>query len=466
VRSLRIETDGGSPAWTWLAAPDRRVLAASIVLQLALGLLLGHANDTRVFMATGHLVAAGENPYAPQDLTAVFHRGLFDGGSTVGYPPPWPLVLGLIYALSYGLVPDLLVYNLAIKLPIIAANIGLAYLAGSLLQTTGSPEAGRKAWTFLLLNPLLLYFTAAWGQIDGVVALLALAALALLAARRWDASALLLALAVCVKPIALPVALAALVYVATRSRRAALRYGAVLAGAAVLLCVVPFLVAGWSPDPIVRGAGAVWRMSGALSSMSIVRAVRDPSALPGAWWLAGLAWIPALAVAVMLLRRGVGDVDDLFKKAVALVLVFYLTRTWLSAGNVVLLLPLVLILSLRGALHRWLLHALWLIPLAFSVVAWTPLRLLWVAFPDAMLRALDGVADYLPVVIVMLAALAIAWQVVGWWTVVTCLRGARASRAARAEGPGAIAARAPGAARAPDAVAADEPGSATGGLAP
>ncbi len=362
----------------------------------------------------------------PRDLTAVFHRGVFDAGSTIGYPPPWPLVLGILCAAGFGVGRDLLFYNLVLKLPVIAANVALAYLTGSLLQTLGSPVgAARRAWTFLLLNPMLLYFTAAWGQIDGIVAVVSLGALVLLLARRWDSSALVLALAVCVKPIALPVALGALLYLTARSGRAALRYGAVLAGAALAICLLPFLLAGWSLDTVVRGADAVWRMSGTLSYMTVLRLLHDPFPLPGAWWLLGLAWIPALAVTVLLLRRGLGHVDGLLAGAVALVLVFYLTRTWLSANNVILVLPLLLVLTTRGALDRRILHAVWAIPLAFSVAAWTPLRLLWVTFPETMLRALDAVEPLLPAVLAVLAALVVTWQVTGWWTVVTCLRRAR-----------------------------------------
>ena len=439
MQPLRIETGGEARAtWSWLATPDRRILVVAVALQLVLGLLFGHVNDIRVFMGTGYLVSAGLNPYVPQDLTAVFHRGLFDAGSAIGYPPPWPLALGALYAVSFGVVGDLLVYNLAVKLPVIAANVALAYLTGSLLQTLGSPaQASRGAWTFLLLNPLVLYFTAAWGQIDGIVALLSLGALVLLLGRRWDSSALLLALAVCVKPIALPVALAALLYVSARSRRAALRYGTALAGAALVFCLLPFLLAGWSLDPVLRGADAVWRMSGTLSYMSVLRLVRDPFPLPGPWWLLGLAWVPALAVAVFLLRRGLRSMDGLLAGTVALVLVFYLTRTWLSANNVILVLPLLLVLTARGRLDRRILHAVWIIPLAFSVAGWTPLRLLWVAFPDAMLRALAAVEPLLPVVIVVLAALVVAWQVTGWWTVGTCLRRARGPAQDVAETPAA-----------------------------
>ena len=56
----------------------------------------------------------------------------------------------------------------------------------------------------MLFNPLLIAATAAWGQIDGVAALCALAALLALSRGRIAVSALALALSVSIKPIALP----------------------------------------------------------------------------------------------------------------------------------------------------------------------------------------------------------------------------------------------------------------------
>ena len=52
-------------------------------------------------MATGYLVGTGQNPYIAQDLSAVFQNLTFQNITTVGYPPPWPLLLGLIYRVVY-----------------------------------------------------------------------------------------------------------------------------------------------------------------------------------------------------------------------------------------------------------------------------------------------------------------------------------------------------------------------------
>ena len=380
--------------WTRFVTPDRRILILSIALQLALGTLFGHSTDTRVFMATGYLVGNGHDPYVARDLSQVFHHVLFGPISTVGYPPPWPLLLGLIYSGSYALVHQLLVYNLAVKLPVIAATVGLAYLVGAVLQHLGaSPSAARRAWTFLLLNPFVLYVGAAWGQIDTIVALLALAALVLLSTGRRDGSAGLLALAFTVKPIALPILPVALVSVATGSWRKAARYGAIFLGGVVALYVLPFFVFGWSLDPFFRHLNAHFLMHGTLSYMTVVRVFRDLDLLQGSWWLLGLIWVVALAVGTVLLGRGDGSLEDLLKKSTALLLIVFLTRTWLAEANVMLVLPLVLILASTGVLDRRALTAVWVIPLLFTVLNASPLHLLWVAFPETMRTSL---ADGLP----------------------------------------------------------------------
>ncbi len=410
-------------AWRLPATPDRRVLALSIATQLVLGLLFGHSYDTRIFMATGYLVGAGHDPYVARNLSAVFPHVGFSVITSVGYPPPWPLLLGLIYRGVYAVVPNFLVYNLAIKIPVIVANVGLAYLVAAILRDRGASAAvSARAWTFLLLNPFLLYFGAAWGEIDSIVALLALAALALLYARRRDGSAVLLALAVCVKPTALALLPAAFVYLAGRSLPRAVRYAAVCIGGILLFYVVPFFVFGWSRAPFTTRLNAQFVSRGALSFMTVVRLFRDPLLMQGRWWLLGLLWIPALAVGMVALRRGDGGFEDLLAKSVALTMIVFLTRTWLAETNVVLVLPLVLILTSLGALDRRALTAVWVLPLLFTFFNASPLQLLWVAFPGAMAHALSDVARYGHATLIARAAVVVAWQVAGWWIVVACLR--------------------------------------------
>jgi hypothetical protein len=450
---------------------DRRLLALSVALQLALGLVLGHSYDTRLFMATGFLAGTGRDPYVALNLVRVFHHVGFSRITSVGYPPPWPLLAGLIYRVSYAPTHDLLLYNLALKLPVIAANVGIAYLVRAILRERGaSPAVARRAWALLLLNPFLVYVGAAWGEIDPIVALLGLAALWLLYRRRADLSAVLLALAFCVKPIALPLLPAALLYLASRSLPRALRYAGVWLGGALLLYVGPFFALGWDRTPFTQRLNAHFVHQGALSLMTGVRLFRDPLLMQGRWWLLGLLWAPALAfgVAVLWARRGAtapprpGGVaphtdgvtqppdgvapptgsaapparadgfDELLMMATGLTLLVFLTRTWVAEPNVALVIPLVALLSATGALDRRALTAVWALPLAFTVFNASPLQLLWVSAPGLMTRLLADVGRYSQATLLARAALVVAWQVAGWWIVVVCLRGRTRDAARRA----------------------------------
>jgi Gpi18-like mannosyltransferase len=199
---------------------DRVIVGFSLFLQLILGFFLGHNYDIRIFMATGFFAGTGQNPYIPQDLSALFHNAAFRNLTTIGYPPPWTLVLGMIYRIVSAITPNLLVYNLAIKLPVIAANICLAFLVKNILMEMGAhPRSARKAWVFLLLNPFLLYTSAAWGQFDSVVALLSLLALANLYKGNYKSSAILLALALSCKPTALPLLPIVFIFIAGKPDR-------------------------------------------------------------------------------------------------------------------------------------------------------------------------------------------------------------------------------------------------------
>ena len=377
-------------------------------------------------MTTGYLVATGRGPYSPLDLTGVFHHVGFGQLTTIGYPPPWPLVTGLLYRATYALVPNLHLYDLALKLPVIAATIGLAYLVAATLRQAGArPQTCRRAWAFLLFNPLILLAGAAWGQIDVIVALLAVGALVLVWRGRWASSAALLALAVCAKPTPLPIALVVLVWLAARAPREALRYAAVFLAWAAVFVVVPVMALGWSTTQIRHRPNAQFLMTGGLSYTTVARLVRDPLALPGHWWLLGMLWVVALAAGLALWRRGEGF-DDLVRGSAALTLVFLLTRAWLAEPNVVLVLPLVLILASLGELDRRLLTALWLIPLAFAVANASPLQLLWLTFPEAWSASVAAMGAHDDVLLPLRAALVVAWQVAGWWTVAVCLRRAPA----------------------------------------
>jgi hypothetical protein len=409
-----------APAASWRSVRQGlALLLLSLCLQGLLAFLFGHAYDMRIFMATGYLAGTGGDPYAARDLSAVFHDPGFRGITTIGYPPPWALVAGLLYRVVYFPFRSLRLYNLALKAPIIAANFCLAGLAARILEEQGSGAAqARKAWLFLLFNPFLLYTSSAWGQFDTLVALCSLLALWLLHRSRTLAAAILLALAISLKPTALPLAAVGLLPGSGRPWR----WLGGLALGFLAFVLSPFLALGWSAAPILRGWNAHFAVAGGMSPLSFFELWRGTYHLPGAMWLVGLAWLPALAVGALTLRRRPAVYTDLLKAGLALTLLVFLTRAWLSEPNVNLVLPLVLLLVLLGELPPLALTAVWVVPLIFTVLNDSLPQLLAFSFPGLArgMFKLSGQARALR--ILARSAVVVPWQVAGWWIVRRCYR--------------------------------------------
>ena len=409
--------------WEPFTKQDQLILVLSVSLQIVLGLFFGHLYDMRIFMATGYLVGNGQNPYIAQDLSPVFSSQVFNASTSIGYFPLWPLVLGLIYRVVYTAIPNLLVYNLAIKIPVIVSNICLAYLVAGILKKLGTDaKVYRRAWIFLLFNPFLLYATSAWGQFDSLVALLALLSLVLLQAGNLGFSAVLLALAVSLKPTALPILPVAMVYMMGKSHRQAFYYLVGFFISALLFCLVPFVIFGWNPTPILQGWNAHFVVGGGMSFMTFLELLNDSYQLPGWWWLLGLAWLPALMVGVYALKSGIDGLVDLLKKSTALILVFFLTRAWLSEANIVLVLPLVLILTSIGELDSLALAAVWILPLVFTIFNASLPQLFFPSMPDAMTNLLRLAEEFRNIRLIARIVVVVPWLIAGWWIVISCYR--------------------------------------------
>jgi hypothetical protein len=397
---------------------DWGYLLASVVLQLVLGLLFGHVYDMRISMATGYLVATGQDPYIAQNLTTVFDNPAFQGMSSIGYPPPWPLMLGVIYLISYNLTHNLLVYNLAIKLPIIAANLGLAYLVREVLKRKSTNQnIARKAWIFLLFNPFLLYFNTAWGQFDSLVTVLTLFSLVLISEHHFEVSAAVLGLAIALKPTPVPVILAILAYLWGTDWKWRARYIITFVVSLFVLCVLPFFVFHWSASPILKGWNAQFSVSGGMSLTTLYELIKDTYILPGYWWLLGFLWLPAVLIGALSLRKGDHGLVELIRNSLMLILIFFLTRTWLSEQNLTLILPLVLILVALGELPRLGLTVVWALPLIFTIFNTSPAQLLFPILPGLMAKLLTWADTYRTFRLVMRMLLVIPWQLAGWWMV-------------------------------------------------
>jgi hypothetical protein len=401
---------------------DRIVVILSLAIQFPLALLFGHYYDDRIFLATGYLVANGQNPYQAQDLSAVFHSSIFQGITTIGYPPPWALVLGMMYRVANSISANLFVYNFAIKLPIIAANIGIAYLVGAMLARLGADESvSRKARVLLLLNPFLFYFGTAWGQFDAIVAVFSLIAIMLLENQKPGWSALALALAVSFKPTAIPILCVFLIYWMGKSFWRAVRFLAFFMAGIILFCILPFPVFGWDPTPILAHWNFHFTVAGGMSPMTIYSLFNNSGQLAGVWGLLGWVWIPALVLGMFAVRSRIRGMEDIIRASAAMVLIFLLTRSWLSEPNVILIVPLAVMLASVGRIGPRALAAVWILPFVFTALNNSIPQLLFPILLGSMPTLMQSNGEFRTVQLAAQIVIIVLWQIAGWMIVARCL---------------------------------------------
>jgi hypothetical protein len=237
-----------------------------------------------------------------------------------------------------------------------------------------------------------------------------------------NSPAVLLALAVSCKPIALPLIPLVFVYLAVRSIKHVVQYFAVFVASLVLFCVVPFFLFGWDPAVILQHWNFHFTVGGGLSFMTFLESLNRSYQLTGLWWMAGWVWLPALGIATWKLKPGITGFRDLLKKSVAMVLVFYLCRAWLSEPNVLLVLPLVVILVSLDEMKPIFLAALWVLPLIFSFFNTSLAQLFFPSLPATMAALLKLAVAYDPARFAFRTAVVIVWLAAGWWIVVSCFR--------------------------------------------
>jgi hypothetical protein len=363
------------------------VVLLSILVQLPLAAFLGHYFDQRLFLQTGYLVSSGLSPYQPYHIT-VFQGNLHLIGvnSVIGYPPLWPLLLGFFYRLTYDIVPDLFFYNFVSKIPIIISNVALAYTTKNIMQQHNLPPQKIKfAWLFLLFNPFILLTTTAWGEFDTTIALLSVAGLYLLSKGMVGKSALLLSLGFVLKPISLPLLGLPLLFCLPKNRERKLIYSLIVAGVVLSLGFAIFFVLNWPPPLTADKVTSFFRMSGGMTLFSIVELFQASATLPIGFEVLGYLWIPALAIGyVIISRRPPKSLAELMQAAVALLLIFFLSRSWLSEPNVNLLIPLMLILLGFEKISSRSLNCTWIITFIFMILNLGFFQLFFLIEPSIM----------------------------------------------------------------------------------
>lgn len=403
---------------------DVLVVLLSVLIQIPLAIFLGHYYDQRIFLDTGYLVFNGLNPYQQHSITVFSNPLMIGANPIIGYPPIWPLLTGAIYGLTYNFVPNIFLYNFALKIPVIFANVCLAYMTRYVMRFLGAPEKNsRIAWLFLLFNPLILLTTTAWGEIDTLVALLALFSFYYIIKGMAAKSGFMMGLSIILKPIAFPLVGLPLIYPEYRNYRRAITYFTILFLAVILFWFLPFNILGWAAPASLEQVTSYFRMAGGLTPFSVVELVQNNANLPASFSFLGYLWVPALLIGyITIFRKPPKSSSELAEKAVCLILIFFLTRTWLSEPNITLVIVFALIaFSFKKTSFRNF-HFLWIIPLIFMIANTSFFQLFFLVYPS-IIPALAQWDLTIRMIRLMLRLLVVlTFQVFAWYLVIRLLK--------------------------------------------
>ena len=361
------------------------IVLLSLGLQVPLAVFLGHYYDDRVFIVTGYDVSSGLNPYLPHILNGVFTGPYLSGVfPSIGDPPLWPLLLGVIYKLFYTISSNIFLYNFAIKIPVIATNIGLAYIVKNILRKQGASEKTVKfAWLFLLFNPFILLTTAAWGQFDNLIALLCVASLYFLSKNMVKKSAFQLSLSVVLKLVSLPLLGLPLLFLLKKDWPKILQYITIFVVTIVFLWLLPFRIFGWTAPFSSNQAASYFMRAGGMTPFNLVEFLQDKVTLPSGLGFLGFIWIPALLFGYYLVYRDPPKTfNELTQKAIGLMLIFFLTFSWVSEPYIVVVIALALLGLPFTKVNFRNFHFLWVIPLIFMVLSTNFFQLFFLVYPS------------------------------------------------------------------------------------
>lgn len=383
-----------------LSHPLPKWILVGLAARLLIAPFLGHYYDDSAFMVVGAAVAHGLSPYGIYKVWDYFPNinyllyGNLQGYSYgVGYPPFWGLLLGGLYSVSYPLTHNFYVYNLALKLPIIAGDLAFALLLQKVvLRVTGDAATGRKAATIWFLNPFVIVVGVVWGQFDVLPLTFILASLYLLYIGRWQWSAIALALSNEFKPIGLVLVPILFVYAwRVKSLRRAFYFSFLTLGVFLGITYSILLGLGW---PLTNfTASQTYQVSGALGGGTLylpyvayyffVHGVDPTSFTP----ILGILWLPAIA-AVMLLymyREKRATFSSLVFWSILSVAVSYAARTFVDETQFLIPLSLVLVFAvcLKPPSHREF-FILTGIMTAFVLVHFPPVYFDWISYSQAV----------------------------------------------------------------------------------
>ena len=235
----------------------------------------------------------------------------------------------------------------------------------------------------------------------------------------------MLSLSLVLKPISLPlIGLPLLVTKHSGSKKLAIT---LLVAFAVLVALwfLPFYLFGWV---VPSQFTAYFKMAGGLTLFNGFELFTNQAALPIGLEFLGYLWIPALLIGYYFVYRNQPkSLVELVQAAAALMLIFFLTRSWLSEPN----------FNVIIALYWWRFHSgtdlsnfafLWVLPLVFMVFNTSFAQLFFLVNPSVIQSLTNFDLHYRSWRLIGRFAVAVVFQIFAWMLVAQMLKRNKNSR--------------------------------------
>lgn len=169
------------------------LIIAILVRVITACFIYGHSTDMNCFMAWANILSKTR-------LDTFYTSGVF-----ADYPPGYMYVLLLIGKVAnlFGVPYGSTVYAMLIKLPAIIADAAAAYMIFSLTRKTLNEKLAFILSCAIAFNPLMIFISSGWGQIDQILAAFLLAVALLFNKKKYVSAGIIYGLAILLKPQAL-----------------------------------------------------------------------------------------------------------------------------------------------------------------------------------------------------------------------------------------------------------------------
>jgi len=398
----------------------------SFIIQCILGFFFGHQYDMGIFLTSGYIVAKGDVPYGLFPASQIFnHQGFFEILPGLGYPPPWGLFLGLVYLIVYKPTSNIFVYNLAVKIPGILANIGLAFIMEKIAIQEGIDKINsNRIFHFFLFNPYFIYISAVWGQFDSVVIMLVILAINYLLHCKWIKSSVFVALATSLKIIPLLLFPMYLFYLRRNHKSlSSIKFVSTFVAANIILSYLPFKILNWDPGILINNLDFHFNRAGCFTLFNIFDLLYGREKFPHGLEFLGYLWIPALVFLYYgLSKTKLENRIDLLRWTSSIIFITILTRSWVSEQNIILLIPLMILPTLFYNKNWKTISLTWILPLIFSIINTSPFQMFFLISPRplAFIRDLDIFMKFPRLLLKFL--IVIPWQFLGWTYIIKSIR--------------------------------------------